>query len=130
MRSKNTYAEKLLDPRWQKLRLQVFERDDWKCRACGNTSKTLNAHHPVYHPHSDGPWDYEIDSIITLCSECHSDEHAELETSKANVLLTLVQMGYWGAFEMDCLCDVLRALTKDELTNLFLEKQNGSHKNN
>jgi hypothetical protein len=130
MRSKTTYAEKLLDPRWQQLRLRVFDRDEWKCRACGNVSKTLNAHHPVYHPYAEGPWDYEIDSIITLCSECHLSEHSDLESSKSNVLLALVGMGYWGTFEMDSLCDVLRSLTKDDLTKLFLEKQDGSYKNN
>lgn len=130
MRSKTTYAEKLLDPRWQQLRLRVFQRDEWKCRACGNSSKTLHAHHPVYHPFSEGPWDYEIDSIITLCSECHSDEHCELDSSKANVLLALVKLGYWNSYELDSLCDVLGAITKDDLTNLFLEKQDGSHKNN
>jgi hypothetical protein len=128
--TKKTYAEKLLDPRWQQLRLRVFERDGWKCRACGETSKTLNAHHPVYHPFSEGPWDYELDSIITLCSECHSDEHSGLDSSKANVLIALVKMGYWGSFEMDSLCDVLNALTKDDLTKLFLEKHNGANQNN
>lgn len=130
MRTKNTYSEKLLDPRWQQLRLRVFERDAWKCRACGNTSKTLNAHHPVYHPFAEGPRDYEIDSIITLCSECHSDEHSGLDSSKANVLIALVKMGYWGSYEMDSLCDVLNAFTKDDLTKLFLEKQNGTNQNN
>lgn len=125
--NKKTYAEKLLDPRWQQLRLRVFERDEWKCRACGETSKTLNAHHPVYHPLAEGPWDYETDSIITLCSKCHHDEHIELDASKANVLIALVKMGYWGSYEMDSLCDVLNSLTKDELTRLFLEKHNGSN---
>ena len=128
--TKKTYAEKLLDPRWQQLRLRVFERDEWKCRACGEKSKTLNAHHPVYHPFSEGPWDYEIDSIVTLCSECHSDEHSGLDSSKANVLIALVKMGYWDSFEMDSLCDVLNALTKDDLTKLFLEKHNGANQNN
>lgn len=27
-----TYAEKLKDPRWQKRRLEIFERDDWTCQ--------------------------------------------------------------------------------------------------
>jgi hypothetical protein len=125
--AKKTYAEKLLDPRWQKLRLRVFERDKWKCRCCGNSDATLNAHHPVYHPLSEGPWDYEIDAIITLCSECHADEHMGLDSSKANVLLAIVKMGYWASFEMDAFCDVLNILTKDDLNKLFLEKCNGTN---
>jgi len=81
MRSKNTYAEKLLDPRWQQLRLRVFARDEWSCRTCHKTTETLHAHHVHYHPLAEGPWDYDIDSIITLCANCHSDEHSDLEAS-------------------------------------------------
>lgn len=125
--AKKTYSEKLLDPRWQQMRLRVFERDKWSCRSCGNKDGTLNAHHPVYHPFAEGPWDYEIDSLVTLCSECHSDEHISLESSKANVLISLVKMGYWGSYEMDNLCDVLNALKKDDLNKLFMEKQNGTN---
>ena len=29
--SSPTYKQKLKDPRWQKKRLKVLERDDWKC---------------------------------------------------------------------------------------------------
>lgn len=125
--TKKTYAEKLLDPRWQQLRLRVFESDGWKCRACGESTKTLNAHHPVYRPYAEGPWDYDVDEIVTLCAECHSYEHTELDASKANVLLVLVRMGYFSSFEMDSLCDVLGSFTKDELTRLFLEKHNGTN---
>lgn len=31
---RSNYAEKLRDPRWQKLRLQVMERDEWMCEIC------------------------------------------------------------------------------------------------
>jgi len=34
-----TYKEKLLDPRWQKKRLEVLERDGWACRALGGVSE-------------------------------------------------------------------------------------------
>jgi len=125
--AKKTYSEKLLDPRWQQMRLRVFERDKWTCRCCGKADKTLNAHHPVYRPYAEGPWDYDVNELVTLCAECHSDEHIDLESSKANVLLTLVKMGYWGSYEFDSLCDVLSSFTKDELTKLFLEKHNGSN---
>ena len=36
-----TYLEKLKDPRWQKKRLEILERDGWKCMACGEKEKTL-----------------------------------------------------------------------------------------
>ena len=128
--AKKSYSEKLLDPRWQQMRLRVYERDGFKCKICGCATKTLNAHHVQYHPFAEGPWDYDPDTIITLCVDCHSDEHIELEASKANVVLALVKMGYCSTFEFDVLCDVLGSLSKNDLTQLFLEKSCGSNQNN
>ena len=104
---KKTYAERLLDPRWQQLRLRVFERDNWTCRNCGNKNRTLNAHHVHYHPLAEGPWDYDPETIITLCADCHSDEHSGLEASKANVILALAKKGYVTTFDFDCLVDLI-----------------------
>lgn len=42
---KKSYAEKLRDPRWQKKRLKIFERDGWACQDCRSTTNTLNLHH-------------------------------------------------------------------------------------
>lgn len=64
------YAEKLKDPRWQKKRLQILERDKWKCRACGETEKTLHVHHIFYMPGVD-PWDVPDGLLITFCKDCH-----------------------------------------------------------
>lgn len=104
---KKTYAERLLDPRWQQLRLRVFERDEWTCRNCGSISKTLNAHHVQYHPYAEGPWDYDIQTIITLCSDCHSEEHTGIDAAKANVILALAKKGYVTTFDFDCLTDLI-----------------------
>lgn len=123
--AKKTYSEKLLDPRWQQMRLRVFERDDWTCRSCGCKDKTLNAHHPVYRPNSE-PWEYEVDELVTLCSECHDDQHACFELSRANALLALVKAGYWNSYDMDCLCDIFSVLTKEDIDQLFVEKVNAN----
>ena len=66
-----TYAEKLRDPRWQKRRLEIMKRDDFMCRNCGDTEKTLNVDHKVYVKGRD-PWDYQDDDLQTLCEDCHS----------------------------------------------------------
>lgn len=97
------YSEKLKDPRWQQLRLRVFERDGWKCRNCDTESKTLHAHHAAYHPNSDGPWDYDPETIVTLCHECHEIEHAELKAMQANLLLAVAKRGFWSSFSLDML---------------------------
>ena len=67
------YLEKLKDPRWQKKRLEVFERDEWICKRCYDTESTLNVHHRYYKDNAD-PWDYPLEALVTLCEECHSEE--------------------------------------------------------
>ena len=69
----NSYLEKLKDPRWQRKRLEIFQRDDWTCQKCFDTKKTLNVHHKLYLPKTE-PWDYPDDLLITLCQDCHEDE--------------------------------------------------------
>ena len=69
-----TYQEKLKDPRWQRRRLEIFERDEWKCQACGSDKKTLHVHHKFYITGKD-PWDYGDDALSTICERCHNDEH-------------------------------------------------------
>lgn len=69
---KNTsqYFERLKDPRWQKMRLKVYERDDFHCQSCGDEKKQLDVHHLIYNFGTD-PWDYDIENLITLCTDCH-----------------------------------------------------------
>lgn len=69
-----SYSEKLKDPRWQRKRLEILERDNWACQVCGNTEKTLHVHHTHYIKQID-PWDHPEHLLITLCEKCHSDEH-------------------------------------------------------
>lgn len=64
------YSEKLQDPRWQKKRLEILERDKWACRACGEKEKTLHVHHIFYVPNTE-PWDIPAGLLITFCKDCH-----------------------------------------------------------
>lgn len=79
------YSEKLRDPRWQKIRLQVFERDQWACQICMDSESTLAVHHKYYTPNTE-PWDYPLDALITLCESCHSTEY-ELRPKAEQALL-------------------------------------------
>ncbi len=64
-----TYSDKLRDPRWQRKRLEVLQRYDFKCRDCGASEKELHVHHCSY---GDGePWDIHPNFLIPLCAECH-----------------------------------------------------------
>lgn len=64
------YSDRLKNPKWQKLRLEVFNRDRFSCRFCGDKDKTLNVHHLEYNGE---PWDTPLDRLITLCERCHSE---------------------------------------------------------
>ena len=64
------YLEKLRDPRWQKKRLEILERDKWQCKSCGEKDKTLNVHHIFYFPHKE-PWEIHNGFLITFCEDCH-----------------------------------------------------------
>lgn len=66
-----TYSEKLRDPRWQRKRLEIMERDGFACSHCRNTEVTLNVHHRIYRKNAM-PWDYEDEVFITLCEDCHT----------------------------------------------------------
>lgn len=66
------YADKLKDPRWQKKRLEIFNRDNWQCCVCKAADRTLVVHHKQY---SGDPWEASDDQLRTLCTDCHYDEH-------------------------------------------------------
>jgi len=68
------YSEKLKDPRWQKKRLLILERDDFTCQCCGEDMEPLHVHHIDYRNGCD-PWDYDNSELITFCEKCHEWEH-------------------------------------------------------
>jgi hypothetical protein len=65
-----TYLEKLKDPRWQKKRLEIMQRDDFKCKKCFSDEKQLHVHHNYYQFGTE-IWDYPSDCYDTLCYDCH-----------------------------------------------------------
>ena len=66
-----TYIQKLRDPKWQRKRLEIMNRDDFTCQECSAKDKTLNVHHLIYRKGCD-PWEYEPHELKTLCEDCHS----------------------------------------------------------
>lgn len=64
-----TYAEKLRDPRWQKKRLKVLERDRFTCCACDDKETSLQIHHLRYT--TTEPHEEPTVNLVTLCEHCH-----------------------------------------------------------
>lgn len=81
--SKPTYSELLTDPRWQKKRLQILERDAFTCRDCGDAKNTLHVHHCYYA--KGAPWETEDLCLLTLCESCH-EKRGELEWDAKKML--------------------------------------------
>lgn len=66
-----TYKEQLKDPRWQKKRLEIMERDGWQCQCCFDRDNTLTVHHKKYD-NGKMAWEYDNELLITLCEDCHT----------------------------------------------------------
>lgn len=69
------YFESLKDPRWQRKRLEIFQRDGFACCFCGDTETTLHVHHLAYWPGIE-PWEYPEDWLRTVCAPCHEERTA------------------------------------------------------
>lgn len=91
-----TYSEKLKDPRWQKKRLEIFERDSWSCRECFEKTETLHVHHGCYIKGRD-PWDYDNELLVTLCEDCHQ----RMSLSRAKLDLRLSSLPSWELENID-----------------------------
>lgn len=63
-----SYGDKLKDPRWQKKRLKILERDRWKCVVTGRADLTLHVHHRKYEGE---PWDCPDEFLETICEPIH-----------------------------------------------------------
>ena len=82
-----SYQTDLLDPRWQRKRLEIFQRDDFQCLRCGATDKPVTVHHRSYHGR---PWECPEFDLETLCQKHHMDEHKREDGRP--ILFTLRQM--------------------------------------
>ena len=62
-----------------------MQRDDFKCVKCHNDEKTLHVHHKSY-TQGKLPWDYPDNNFETLCANCHTSEHSEIEIIEGGIL--------------------------------------------
>ena len=106
----SAYGEKLQDPRWQKKRLKIMERDGWTCQGCGDKQRTLHVHHIKY----DGePWEIEDQYLTTLCGECHEYEHSIEKEEELRALSSVVK-DLFLASEIEFLLSLINGLAKNK----------------
>jgi len=83
MATREEFLQRYRDPRWQRIRLRIMERDDWKCRKCGATDNSLQVHHKKYE--GAMPWETSDRYLVTLCDRCH-ERLTELQRETRNIL--------------------------------------------
>jgi hypothetical protein len=88
------YQDQLKDPRWQKMRLKIYERDEFTCTRCGSQDNTLNAHHKAYES-SSAPWAYPDHWITTLCDTCHASVHEGMDEALNQLCQDLKVFGFF-----------------------------------
>lgn len=105
-----TYQQKLKDPRWQKKRLEILERDNWCCQVCFSEESTLHVHHKKYN--KSDPWDIDNFYLITLCEECHQQETVsrKVELEKLNVFF----IKHCSCRDLNAICDFLELIITDD----------------
>lgn len=69
------YSKLLECKEWIDKSADVLNRDQFNCAKCGNKNN-LEVHHK-YYVQGLFPWDYSLDALITLCSNCHNLEHSK-----------------------------------------------------
>jgi len=65
------YSDLLKHPKWQRKRLEVMQRDGFKCQLCDDDESMLHVHHKSYEK-GKRPWEYENKNFVTLCDCCHA----------------------------------------------------------
>lgn len=112
-----TYSEKLKDPRWQKLRLEVFQRDNFTCTSCYSSEKTLHAHHLLYERGKE-PWEYELEKLSTLCEDCHKEitEYQKVFEPKA---LSQLKQKLTDSFIQSCFLTFISDCSQQEFNDII-----------
>lgn len=95
------YSELLKDPRWQKKRLEILQRDNFTCLLCSDTESTLHIHHQKY---AKLPWEVENKFLYTLCCDCHTFIE-RIKNQQVGLIWSIYKMKYSDQILMFAKCD-------------------------
>ena len=116
--TKKSYSEKLLDPRWQKKRLEVLSAADFACEICGDSESTLHVHHKQYFKGRE-VWNYEKDQLACFCKNCHENNHEQDDLLKDAISRIPIN----GPFNSDHVAFLIYGLLGIEKKNMFKYQQ-------
>ena len=114
MKTKKTYYKLLQDPKWQKKRLEILNRDEFMCQYCGDKDSTLHVHHKSYI-YGNAIWDYPESNLITFCESCHDKV---TETKKA--IKSIIDEDLTMSDELGELLIIVNLLKRKNPYELFL----------
>ncbi len=109
------YSRKLQNPKWQKKRLEILQRDQFKCIHCGCDNKELHVHHRWYQFGKD-IWDYPDTCFETLCFECHEYIEMNIKDSTSDIQLML-RRTWLNQDDYNVICRLLIHLSDDSYKN-------------
>lgn len=120
------YGQKLKHPLWQRKRLEIMQRDGFKCRECGKDDETLHVHHVAY---SRGePWDTPDHLLICLCHECHDERHSAEAECKDFLNTLMASLTVKGIYALSDLIAEIGTRRRRERRITFLDEDRGATK--
>ena len=88
-----TYQEQIKHPKWQKKRLEILERDGFKCRVCKSEERQLHVHHLYYVPKML-TWEYDNEGLVTVCDEHHEQLTRDLPKLSGIIAFDILMKKY------------------------------------
>lgn len=122
------FFDQYKDPRWQKKRLEIMERDEFSCQCCYETESELNVHHRKYIKDKK-IWEYNNDQLVTLCDNCHKEVH--ITKDRINDLISDIPEIFLDKF-LDILPSIIsldpgkQHALKEFINSLFPKNKNGN----
>lgn len=117
--TKQNYAEKLQNPLWQRKRLEILQRDNFRCTevGCFDDKTTLHIHHLDYIKGAE-PWEYPDEYLTTLCKNCHEDVTKERPVHEKD-LITNFRLKLKDTFIQGCAVEIFKTLSSEELHDII-----------
>lgn len=113
------YQKQLLDPRWQKKRLRILERDNWMCTLCGDNKSTLHIHHTRYGTYA---WEVDDEFLKTRCCHCHLLEEYYKENYSPDYYNKIIKVSKKESYSNNIILYVYRIANHSEnkLLDIFI----------
>jgi 5-methylcytosine-specific restriction endonuclease McrA len=87
------YSEQIKSPKWQKKRLEVLKRDQFRCLMCGDSETELHVHH-LYYDRDLKVHEYDMEAYVSLCKPCHAIAHKEIAKISGLIAFCYLKKGY------------------------------------